>query len=196
MLRHLFAFFIAGVIFILILVTLFFSSNTILTAIIHSYGIVEVPDIARTEVNHARGVLHNLSLNIEIMEHIHHELPEGRIITQIPSRGRKVYKNRTIQVVVSSGPKQVIVPHLTGFAFSTLNEMMRLHELRVGEIVQHYSSDVAAGFIIETNPNAGATVMAGSPVNVVISIGRDPLDVIDIVVDPIEELFFFEEEIF
>jgi len=195
-LRHIGAIIIAGVIFLAILVALFFSSNTILTAIVHNYGVVEVPDISNIELNHARGILNDLSLKLEIAEFEHHELPEGRIISQIPSRGRKVYKNRTIQVNVSLGQKIIIVPVLTGLSFSNINEMMRMYELRVGNIVQHYSSDVATGFIIRTVPEAGTTIMAGSAVDVVVSIGRDPLDVVDIKVEPLPEIYFFDEEIF
>jgi len=195
-LKHLGAIIIAGLIFLAILVILFFSSNTILTAIVHGYGIVEVPDISNLEVNHARGVLNDLSLNLEVNEIEHHELPEGRIISQMPSRGRQVYKNRTVQVNVSRGPKIITVPILTGMSFSNINEMMRMYELRVGNIVQHYSAEVAAGFIIESIPVAGTTIMAGSTVDIIISIGRDPLDVIDITVDPLPMYYFFDEEIF
>ena len=196
MLRHINALMLASLVFGVFLVALFFLTNAVLPAIVHNYGIVVVPDLSRTEVNQARGMLHNLSLNLDVSDFEHHELPEGRIISQIPTQGRQVYKNRTIQVIVSRGPKLVTVPTLAGLSFHNVNDIFRTHELKVGNIVQHYSNDVPAGLIINTTPAAGVTIMAGSPVNLIISIGRDPLDAREPVEDNLFDFFFFNEGIF
>ena len=196
MFRHIKAFILACFIFVAFLIGLFFLTNAVLPSIVHSHGIVAVPDLSRAEVNEARGLLHNLSLNLEISDYEHHEILEGRIISQTPSRGRQVYKNRTVQVIVSRGPKLIDVPSLAGLSFHNVNDIFRMHELKIGNIIQHYSNDVPAGFIIDTTPSAGVSIMAGSAVNVIVSIGKDPLDVRTPVEENLFDFFFFDEDIF
>jgi serine/threonine-protein kinase len=175
--RHLIAIVLAGVIFIILIVSLFFLSDSIMGKIIASKESVFVPEFTGNDFEKAQELARLLSLNLAVSNHEHSELPAGKIISQHPPVGRKIYKFRTVNVVVSSGQKMVTIPILTGQSFSRIDEILRIYELRLGDSPKRYSDEIASGFIIETIPRFGTSVMAGTPISVVVSIGRDPLNI-------------------
>ena len=199
-LRHLAAFFIASFAFVIFVIVFIFSSNTLMTYIVSSRGVVVVPDLTGTDVETATSYLSHIDLKIEVIDSEYHEFSEGLIVAQLPSIGRQIYKNRTIQVITSRGSKIIVMPELRGVSFQSVNEILRSYELRLGNVSQHYSNDVPAGSIIGTVPSSGTDTMAGIEVNVILSIGRDPLDPIRVEPPPqfqhplFDELF--EESIF
>ena len=192
MLRHLAAFFIAGFAFLIFVIMLVITANSIMANIVTSRSVVIVPELFGAKIEEANVILDRIALKIDIIDGEYHEFPEGLIISQIPSSGRQIYKNRTIQVITSRGPKNIIMPELRGISFQSLNEILRSHELRLGSVVQHYSNDVPAGYVTGTVPAFGESIMAGVEVNIILSIGRDPLDPLPIIEEP-PPLFFYDE---
>ncbi|MCL2062808.1 MAG: PASTA domain-containing protein [Candidatus Cloacimonetes bacterium] len=176
LLKHFGAIIISGILFMVFFVIFVLSSNSAFANFITSRGVVAVPNIQGAEINNARRVLESLSLKIDIMDTEFNELPEGYIINQIPASGREIYVNRTVQVITSRGQKLVTMPTLRGAPFHNINDVLRTHELRLGTVTRRYSNEVASGFIITTAPPSGESIMAGTEINIVLSIGRDPLD--------------------
>ena len=191
MLKHIGAFLIASFAFFIFLVAFVFISNSVIASMITSRGVTVVPNILGYDISRATQILENIDLKIEFIDSEYSEYPEGHIITQIPSSGREIYKNRTIQVIISRGAKIIDMPNLTGISFQNINEVLRTYELRLGQVSQHYSTEVPSGFIINTIPEPGQITMAGIEVNFIISIGRDPLDALPID-DYIEDDLYFD----
>ena len=198
MLRHIKAFFIASGLFVVFVILFIVFGNLAASQYIKSRGIVEVPNIIGLSVDNATSLLNTYSLHIDVNESEHHEYPEGLITSQVPSHGRNIFKNRTIQVTVSRGQKVIAVPQLAGIPLQSVEEVLRIYELRRGNIVQHYSNTVPAGYIISSTPAAGINIMAGSAVNITLSIGRDPLEVTQESIDSYHFRFdsFFDEDFF
>ena len=182
MFKHLSAFLIATLLFLVFMTCIIFIFNFVMGKIIVGRSEVVVPELAGVEVDIAKKYLESVSLKIEIIDSEYHEFTEGLIVAQSPSKGRQIYKNRTIQVITSRGPKIISMPNLKGVSYQSVGEILRSYELKLGSVVQHYSDDVPLGFIIGTTPVPGTDIMAGIEVNIVLSIGRDPLDPV-----PIEE---------
>lgn len=199
MLKHLKAFIIACILFIIFLISLGLISNIVMSKIVTGKGVVVIPNFTDMSIVKAKELANQSSLSLEITDFVHHEYSEGSVISQTPSQGRSVYKNRTIEVTVSKGPKLVTIPMLTGFTYQNIEEVLRMYELKLGEVVQHYSNDVPAGYIINTIPGNGNQIMAGKEINIILSIGQDPLEIQDIQEmqnnNDIED-DFFEEDIF
>ena len=190
--RHFKAITLASVIFFVFLLTLFYFTNMFLSKSTTNRPTVVIPDLHGMRFDEAGRHIEQLSLNIAILDTEYSTLPAGVITSQMPSRGKKVFKNRTIQVIVSDGPKHVVVPNIIGFSLTGIDEVMRTYDLRIGNIVQHYSESVPAGQIMNVNPPPGRSVMAGSNVNLIISIGRDPLGIQEEVPPEILREFIFE----
>jgi len=174
-LRHSLAFIYAVGFFLVFLVVGFFATDFLLSKIILGRGVVEVPQFIGTDISQAKELAKYLSIKIDVAEEEHHDLPQGRIISQIPSKGRQIYKDRSINVTVSKGPKLIEIPVMTGLSLQNVREMFALYDLKLGEVKQHYSDTVPAGYVINTAPAFGSSVSAGKSVDVILSIGVDPM---------------------
>jgi predicted outer membrane repeat protein len=70
---------------------------------------------------------------------------------------------------------QVAVPNVVGVPQAGATVVLTGAELTLGNVTSAYSSTVAAGDVISTNPAAGTNVNIGSAVNLVISLGVAPV---------------------
>ena len=192
-LKHLGAISIAGFVIILLLIGLVLLGNSIMSKSIAKKDIVTIPDLSGLDLSEARIILNNLNLYLHVADYEYHDFDLGKIISQVPSKDRLIYINRTIEVIVSRGPKIVYVPPLSGISFDLVEEYLRSIELRLGNITQHYSNEMPAGYIIESDPPSGTSIMAGKEINIVISIGKDPIDFPQ---PPVEEYYLWEDDLY
>lgn len=96
--------------------------------------------------------------------------PSGQILSQTPTANTTVKKNAKISVVVSLGPKQVVVPDVTNQAQSDAVAQLTTNGLQYA--VKNINDDnVAKGSVVKTDPVAGTQVNAGSSVTLYVSSG-------------------------
>ena len=102
----------------------------------------------------------------------------GLVLSQEPKPGGKVHKDGTITLVLSKGPDRRIVPPLAGKDVATATKALADLELAVAEQqVQEYSQTVAKGLVITTAPGPGTKLRKDTAVRLVVSKGKEPLDV-------------------
>ena len=192
-LKHLGAISIAGFCILLLLLCLVLLGNMIMSKSIAKKDIVVIPDLAGLDLSEARTVLGKLHLSLQENDYEYHELDLGKIISQSPPKNRLIYANRTIEVIVSRGPKIVYVPPLSGIEFKMIEEYLKNFELKLGNITQHYSNEMPAGYVIDSDPPSGTGIMAGKEVNIIISIGKDPIDFPEPV---FQEYYLWEDDLY
>ena len=192
-LKHLGAIGIAGVSILLLVIGLILLGNMIMSKTISKKDIVTIPDLTGLDLSEARIILDNLNLYLHTADYEYHEFDLGKIISQVPTKDRLIYINRTIEVIVSRGPKIVYVPPLSGIDFTLIDEYLRSLELKLGTITQHYSSEMPAGYVIDSDPPSGTGIMAGKEINITISIGKDPIDFPEPVY---EEYYLWEDDLY
>ena len=108
-------------------------------------------------------------------------VPFGRVISQSPIGGVMVSANTDVDIVVSTGPANIAVPDVTGLAEADAIAAITDAGLTVGELTTQASVDVAAGGVIAQTPIAGTLVALTTPVDLLLSVGPNPLPVPDIV---------------
>lgn len=101
----------------------------------------------------------------------------GTVLGTDPGRGDRVRKGGTVTVVVSQGVQQFTVPAVVGSSQEDAEAALTGTGLAVGEIRPEFSEDVAEGDVIRADPAVGALVNHDSPVALVVSQGRQPIDV-------------------
>lgn len=135
---------------------------------------VTVPDLKGMTREAAQDALNKLGLGGTYGgERESTEYPEGQIIDQTPSAGKKVEKNTTVTYIVSKGSSQdmVTVPDVTGMTLTeALAELSAKGFTYTSEYVE--SSSVESGLVIYSEPAAGASAEAGSAVKLYISEGE------------------------
>jgi serine/threonine-protein kinase len=104
----------------------------------------------------------------------------GMVVSQDPGGGARVHRGATITLHLSRGPSTVEVPDVSGKNVHAATVGLHKVNLSVDRQDEAYSSIVASGHVIRTNPPAGKTVSAERGVVLVVSKGPRPVDVPDL----------------
>lgn len=112
------------------------------------------------------------------------EVPVGEVMGQNPRDQAR--RGSAVRLTVSRGPREHPVPSLAGEEEEAAIE--RLEELELRPTVDRaYDEEVPQGVVLRTEPEAGTRISEGSALTVVVSRGREPLDVPGVVGRPADE---------
>jgi eukaryotic-like serine/threonine-protein kinase len=116
----------------------------------------------------------------EVDEEPNADFAEGTVISQDPGAGVLAGRGAAINLVISSGPETHILPVLEGEterdAINTLTSLGLLFSVN-----DEFSSTVAEGLVIRTDPEAGQEVRSGDTILLVVSQGPEPVEVPDLI---------------
>jgi serine/threonine-protein kinase len=104
------------------------------------------------------------------------------VISSNPAGGTKMKSNAALTLVVSGGPVQVAVPSVAGQTQQAADQALFAAGFKTADSTA-YSSTVAQGMVISTDPAGGANAPQGSLVKVVVSGGTQPVSVPSVVGD-------------
>jgi eukaryotic-like serine/threonine-protein kinase len=112
--------------------------------------------------------------NIEVIQEINEDYPEGTIFKQEPRFGEEFSTNKdTLLLYLSEGPKQIELANLLGlpqakvYAYIAEQNLSIIHK-------DDYSNTVEKGAVISQNPEFGTFVETGTEIEVVFSKGPSP----------------------
>jgi beta-lactam-binding protein with PASTA domain len=164
------------------LIILFFLSillYNITEKIVHSKKEVVVPNITNKPVYEALDVVSKMNLGLKKIGEVYSpNYPVGTVVSQQPQAGMVVREGRTINVVVSLGGEKVFVPNIVGEERRKAEVILRQYTLFIGTVTERYSLKFAKNKIIQQQPQEGEIVDKNTPVNIVVSLGFPPEDVI------------------
>lgn len=103
--------------------------------------------------------------------------PLGAIIDADPGTGGRIHKGGAVDVVLSKGPERFDVPKLVGRTVAEARSDLTGTSLALGNQSTAYSESIPTGRIISSDPGEGAPLARDKTVNVVVSKGRQPIDV-------------------
>ncbi len=107
-------------------------------------------------------------------------IPKGQIISQNPIAGTWKRTNEAIELVISDGPKMVIMPDVVYLTAKEAKD--KLNELGLKtDISLEYSPSVIEGSIISQSVEAGQEIEEGSAVEIWVSIGVEMVSVPNLV---------------
>ncbi|WP_432484305.1 Stk1 family PASTA domain-containing Ser/Thr kinase [Kineococcus esterisolvens] len=139
------------------------------------------PDVAGRAPEAAAQQLRTAGFQVERRQEFSDTVPAGTVIGTDPAAGERVHEDGTVTLVVSRGVQHFDVPEVAGQESAAAQEALREAGLAVGEVTEEFSEDVAQGQVVRTDPAAGTSVPHDSPVALVVSRGRQPLAVPDVV---------------
>ena len=103
------------------------------------------------------------------------------VLSQKPGATQRIVKGGTIELSLSLGPERYSVPDLSGVEVSAAKAQLEQIKLKLKQSGSQYSDTVPAGVVITTNPKADTPLKPGSTVTVVVSKGRAPITVQNLV---------------
>lgn len=96
----------------------------------------------------------------------------GTILSQSMQDGRKIKKSQTITLVISSGPELATIPETTNLDLTTAKQALKARGIN-WNIIYKTDKEIASGHVITTNPPSSGTVVAGTEIDVYVSLGPE-----------------------
>jgi len=138
---------------------------------------VSVPSVVGMDLDEAQAALAEAELRSHVeREEYNDSYDEGKVFFSQPQGGTSAKKGTTVELYVSSGPRDVQVPSLVGLTEDQSKEVLNNWDLVLGSPEYDFSEAVAIGKVIRQSPGAGTSVRRGSTtVDIVLSKGpREP----------------------
>ncbi len=139
--------------------------------------IVVMPDVSGWEYVKALVELQNLGLKVPVPEYeAHEEIPSNHVISYTPLEGVELRPGDKVQLVVSTGPaeKLEVVPLFIGQTEEWARNKADLQNLVIDNIIPVWSSEHAAGMVVDQSVAAYTEVPQGTKINLQVSKGVDP----------------------
>ena len=102
------------------------------------------------------------------------DVPEGKIMTQVPPPGTKVRRGWSIRVAQSLGPQRVAIPDVTGGSERIAELNIRRRGLSLGSVAHVNLPDVPLDRVISQSPPANASGVSVPKINLLVSDGPEP----------------------
>ncbi|WP_087116910.1 Stk1 family PASTA domain-containing Ser/Thr kinase [Corynebacterium urinipleomorphum] len=139
---------------------------------------VFVPKVVGKPREEAVKELEKLGLQVTVNEAPHPEVPRGQVLSTNPTEGSQLQKGTNITVTVSSGREITDVPDITDLSPQDAAAELEKAGLKLDDdIKREHSDSVPEGVIISQQPAAGSQLSKGSKVSVIVSEGREKIQV-------------------
>lgn len=141
-----------------------------------SIGKISVPSLVGMNQTEANKSLESLGLDLEIIEEVFSEdIPKGRIIASKPGGGGKISPDEKVGLIISKGQERILVPQLKGLTPDVASAQLSTLGLTVGEINESFDMQIAAGYVISTDPKESSAVKRKAIVNLIVSKGIEQI---------------------
>ncbi|MGL5930139.1 MAG: Stk1 family PASTA domain-containing Ser/Thr kinase [Dermatophilaceae bacterium] len=146
-----------------------------------------VPAVAGLTRAAAIDDLQSANLNATVVEDFSEDAAAGQVLRVQPGPGTTVRRGSDVELIVSKGPERYTVPDLVGTSLAEARTRLDQNNLAVGKVTERFDDDVAEGQVISADPAVGASLRRDTAVGLVVSKGRQPLDVPDFTGKPAQE---------
>ena len=151
------------------------SAYLTLTLIIKSEDTVVVPDLIGKDVVYALELLTDLGLNTKVEgSEYSDEVPKNNVILQDPEPGSEIKKDRDVRVIISKGPKFILMPNLEGLSVQQAQIILEENSLCLGGTSSTYSNIIKKETIIAQAPLPETVTIRGGCVHLLVSMGNRP----------------------
>ncbi|MCK6209324.1 Stk1 family PASTA domain-containing Ser/Thr kinase [Georgenia sp. EYE_87] len=110
----------------------------------------------------------------------HDDVEAGRVVSTDPGPGAEVHKDGRVRLSVSLGVLMLTVPDVAGLGTAAATEALEAEGLSVGGTTEQYHDSVPAGTVLSSSPAAAEQVPHDTPVDLVVSAGREPVELPDV----------------
>jgi len=137
--------------------------------------LVTVPDVVGLTQSAAETAIQGAGLVVgTVTTQCDDVVPAGAVISQNPVAGASVQPGSAVDLVVSTGPCNAVVPDVVGLTLEAAQAALSVYNFTVN-VTEACSDSVPAGSVISQNPVGGTLVTEGATVNLVVSTGPCPV---------------------
>lgn len=158
---------------VLLLVALI-SALTTMRLAIHGRE-VAMPALVGKTPTEARRVAEANGLQLQIeRQYYSPNIPEGRIMSQVPDSGVRVRRGWQVRVAESLGPQRVQIPDVTGQSERAAEFNIRRRGLDVGAVAQIELEGSAADQVVAQSPPANASNVSAPKISLLVTEPASP----------------------
>jgi serine/threonine protein kinase len=118
-----------------------------------------VPYIVDETYDKATEILAAKNIVPEVSYVFSNDIPEGIVVSQSPEANTKIGQTDKVSIVVSSGPEFAIqMPPVVGLPIEEAETILSMENIVNYEIVEEFSEDYEAGYVIKQSPSEGDLV--------------------------------------
>jgi eukaryotic-like serine/threonine-protein kinase len=159
---------------LILIVVAMISGLTAMRFAIHGQEVAVPPLVGLTPAEAERAVSGlGLQMSIE-RQYYSPQVPEGRLMSQLPLPGTKVRRGWEVRVARSLGPTRVAVPDVTGQSERAAELNIKRRGLDISSLAQVDLSGIPADQVLAQNPTANATQVVSPKINILVSSGPEP----------------------
>jgi beta-lactam-binding protein with PASTA domain len=137
---------------------------------------VEVPSIVGKTPGEAERVVAGLGLQIEVeRQYYSPQIPEGRVMTQLPLPGTKVRRGWQVRVAQSLGPQRVAIPDVTKQSERAAEWNIQRRGLEVASTAEMQLPGTPADQVLAQSPPANASEVEAPRTSLLVTIAAEPL---------------------
>jgi beta-lactam-binding protein with PASTA domain len=131
---------------------------------------VQVPSMVGMLPSEAESRIAALGLQIEVeRQYYSPQIPEGRIMSQLPLPGTKVRRGWQVRVARSMGPQRVAIPDVTGESERAAEWNIRRRGLDLGSVAEIQLQGTPADQVVAQSPPANASQVSAPRTSLLVS---------------------------
>ncbi len=159
---------------LVLIVVAMVSGLTAMRFAIHGQEVAVPPLVGLTPTDAERAISAlGLSMSIE-RQYYSPQVPEGRIMSQLPLPGTKVRRGWQVRVAQSLGPTRVAVPDVTGQSEHAAELNIRRRGLDIASMAQVETEAIPPDQVLAQNPTANASQLVAPKISLLVSGGPEP----------------------
>lgn len=159
---------------LILLIVAMVSALTAMRFAIHGQE-VEVPPLVGLAPAEAEKTVAGLGLQISIeRQYYSPQIPDGRIMSQLPLPGTKVRRGWQVRVAQSLGPTRVAIPDVTGQSEHAAELNIRRRGLDVSSMAEVEAQGIPADQVLAQSPTANATQVLAPKISLLVTATAEP----------------------
>ncbi len=139
-----------------------------------------VPQLANKTVAQAQELLRTAGFQSVSKDVFDDDVPAGLVVGSDPEAGQVIRKFQPVALAVSKGPELFPVPELVSQPLDPAKSALNEAGMALGQVAETYDEAAAAGTVLAQEPLSGVQVRRGTPINLTVSKGPEPLPVPDV----------------
>lgn len=163
-----------GLLALVLVIVAMVSALTAMRFAIHGRE-VAVPSLVGLSPAEAERAAAGLGLQVSIeRQYYSPQVPEGRIMSQLPLPGTRVRRGWQVRVAQSLGPTRVTIPDVTGESEHAAELNIRRRGLDVSSMAQVQALDIPADQVLAQSPTANAAQVAAPNISLLVTTPAEP----------------------
>ena len=159
---------------LVLVIVAMFSGLTAMRLAIHGQE-VAVPALVGLAPGEAERTVANLGLQVSIeRQYYSPQIPEGKIMSQLPLPGTKVRRGWQVRVAQSLGPTRVAIPDVTGQSEHAAELNIRRRGLDIASRAEVATEGVPADQVLAQNPTANASQLMAPKISLLVTSAAAP----------------------